>query len=479
MKKMSKILTVILLVALCVSLFTVQAFAKTHDETCEKTGDFSKDYISYPAVDATCTSEGREAYAKCKTCGQLIDLSTGGWVDSVDDVTKIDKLDHDLQDVAKVDANCDHTGVEAHKKCSMCGNLFDSEGNPTSEGALTIPKTLHTPGATQEAKDATCKEDGNVEYAVCTVCGKYCDTAGGTLDSIVISKSTVAHTFASENDGWVVVKEPTASQNGLKRRVCTVCGYKEELVLPATGVTDGEYTLDYVTGRDTWYRGEEPLSFQSDLIYLLNTEKKVTQNFVGVRIGNSPSFYSYTYDCLDFYSSGRYITLGKNQMNNLDAGTYYIWVYDLENPNRYTNTRVFYVVDTPSLEPINTDKHVVNSTKNLRFLASEPIVPGSVKVGGKSLLDPNYYYVSNDGLTITLSPDFLNERQPGTFTISANTQANGTKVSCPFYILSTASGGSTSPRTGDESQLGLWAAFLLLSGAAVVVLVPKIRKHRA
>ena len=102
-----------------------------------------------------------------------------------------------------------------------------------------------------------------------------------------------------------------------------------------------------------------------------------------------------------------------------------------------------------------------------------------MKVGGKSLYDANYYYVSNDGLTITLSPDFLNERQAGTYTISANTVANGTKVSCPFYILSTASGSSASPKTADESQLGLWAAFLLLSGAAVVVLVPKIRKHGA
>ena len=153
-------------------------------------------------------------------------------------------------------------------------------------------------------------------------------------------------------------------------------------------------------------------------------------------------------------------------------------LYNDLDVNRHTNSIPFYIVDVPTLEPINTDKHVVNSTKNLRFRASEPITAESVKVGGKSLYDPNYYYVSNDGLTITLSPDFLNERQVGTYTISANTVANNTKVSCPFYILSTAS-ASASPKTGDESQLGLWAAFLLLSGAAVVVLVPKIRKHGA
>ena len=43
-------------------------------------------------------------------------------------------------------------------------------------------------------------------------------------------------------------------------------------------------------------------------------------------------------------------------------------------------------------------------------------------------------------------------------------------------MLTTAQ-GSASPRTGDESNLGLWAAFLLLSGTAVVVLVPKLRKQ--
>ena len=45
-----------------------------------------------------------------------------------------------------------------------------------------------------------------------------------------------------------------------------------------------------------------------------------------------------------------------------------------------------------------------------------------------------------------------------------------------FQILTTGQ-ASSSPRTGDESNLGLWAAFLLLSGTAVVVLLPKLRKH--
>ena len=53
---------------------------------------------------------------------------------------------------------------------------------------------------------------------------------------------------------------------------------------------------------------------------------------------------------------------------------------------------------------------------------------------------------------------------------------DGEWAATTFQVLTTAQ-GSASPRTGDESNLGLWAAFLLLSGTAVVVLVPKLRKH--
>ena len=85
--------------------------------------------------------------------------------------------------------------------------------------------------------------------------------------------------------------------------------------------------------------------------------------------------------------------------------------------------------------------------------------------------------MSNDRKSITLSADFLNARQTGTYTISAKTKS-GYTIKTNFYILNTAQ-ASSSPRTGDESQIGLWAAFLLLSGAAIVVMVPKLRRHGA
>ncbi len=43
-----------------------------------------------------------------------------------------------------------------------------------------------------------------------------------------------AHTYGS----WSVTKEATATTKGVKTRKCTVCGYEEKGIIPATGATD-------------------------------------------------------------------------------------------------------------------------------------------------------------------------------------------------------------------------------------------------
>ena len=461
MKTMSKILAAILIVVLCVSVFTVQAFAEGHDASHDAGG-----YTSVPAKAPTCTEDGYEAYSYCNTCGQKFDGS-GNWIDApvVDPATG-----HTVGTDTSKTASCFQAGEDSFI-CATCGEQVVT---------ATYPQLVHTPGAPIAATvGADCKTNGTITYYTCTNCGASINASGKMLSPAEINSGEKgAHTWGA----WTEVKAASATSAGKQIRICSTCGETEEMVIPATGVpanTDFLYPL--IASRDTYFRGEELPSFWSDLIGKLNEASGPNRNDVGVRIGTSQSMYANSYDTFDFWSSGNTITLGQKLVNNLDAGTYYVWVYNKNDPNEHTDSIPWYIVDVPTLEPINTDRHVVNSTKNLRFRASEPITASSVKVGGKSLYDANYYYVSNDGLTITLSPDFLNERQVGTYTISANTVANGTKVSCNFYIQSTASGygSSTSPRTGDESQLGLWAAFLLLSGAAVVVLVPKIRKHGA
>ena len=467
MKTMSKILTVIALVVLCVSLFTVQASAASHDD-CP--ADVT--YTVVPAVPKTCMKDGSLEYQECSACGQKFatdntggSFSAGDWLTDADIVDKAPGTPHKQPDSPEEPATCFKAGYYI---CTECGEK------------VTLPKLGHSKGTEHPAEPSTdCKKTGTIKYYDCANgCGAILNEAGEVITSDMLDDGqTGPHDWSGE---WQEVTPATASHGGTEILYCANgCGASQTRTIDATGMDPADDDLFYLEAtRDTYFRGEELPQFWSDLIEKLNTASGPNRNYVGVRIGTSKSMYANSYDTFDFWSSGNQITLGQKLVDNLDEGTYYIWVYNKNNPKEHTNSIPWYIVDTPTLEPINTDKHVVNSTKNLRFRASEPIKDASVKVGGKALLDDNYYYVSNDGLTITLSPDFLNERQVGTYTISANTVSDNTKVSTHFYILSTAS-ASASPKTGDESQLGLWAAFLLLSGAAVVVLVPKIRKHGA
>ena len=52
----------------------------------------------------------------------------------------------------------------------------------------------------------------------------------------------------------------------------------------------------------------------------------------------------------------------------------------------------------------------------------------------------------------------------------------GDTPSCTFNILTTAQ-ASAIPQTGDESNLALWAAVLVLTGGAAVAILPRLKKH--
>ena len=130
-----------------------------------------------------------------------------------------------------------------------------------------------------------------------------------------------------------------------------------------------------------------------------------------------------------------------------------------------------------TLKPVDTDKHVIGSSKNLQFVCSDPI--SQVWVGGTQLINnfEDYYALSSSGKTLTLSAAFLNARTAGsTYTLTVQT-IYGDTPSCTFQILTKAQ-ASASPQTGDESNLALWAAALILSGGAMVAVMPRLKKGK-
>ena len=165
------------------------------------------------------------------------------------------------------------------------------------------------------------------------------------------------------------------------------------------------------------------------------------------------------------------LKIGTAILNNLSRGWHTVSVNTVDG----VASCQFYVGAT--LRPVDTDKHVTGSSKNLQFVCSDPIQ--SVWVGGRQLTDVDYgdyWTLSSSRKTVTLTAKFLNNRTAGeTYTIGVVTD-NGDKPSCTFQILTTAQ-ASASPKTGDESNLALWAAVLILSGGAAVAVLPRLKKH--
>ena len=247
--------------------------------------------------------------------------------------------------------------------------------------------------------------------------------------------------------------------------------------LTENGTGSWYLTPDY----QIWYSGTDPLTFYSDVFAAAGEG----WNYKGykwdvivpdIRVSTRSNMSGATSVRIDQYwdLGYGYFMLGQNFLSSLSADeTYYMQVIDARSPDLiYSNIVSFRV--GPTLRAIDTDKHVINSTRSLRFRSSSPV--SEVYVGNIMLTDPADYGVSWDGKTVTLSFEFLNKRSAGnTYTIKVRT-TSGEWAATTFQVLTTAQ-GSASPRTGDESNLGLWAAFLLLSGTAVVVLVPKLRKQ--
>lgn len=133
-----------------------------------------------------------------------------------------DKNGHKATTVKGTEPTCTESGLTDGEECSVCGETFKVQE--------TIPAKGHSMKKTA-AKAATCTEEGNVEYYSCSTCGKTFSDENGTNEieknSWIIPK--IDHTYRE----WTVEKEATEKENGKKVRVCTVCGNKEEEVIPA------------------------------------------------------------------------------------------------------------------------------------------------------------------------------------------------------------------------------------------------------
>ena len=264
---------------LCIQALTVNSCDHLHQETVIKRYDdcFNQGYerlvctdcngvlseTLFPLKDhnpgdwitekeASCTEPGMSV-KKCTVCGLVFETQ------------EIPTVDHIAGDwITEKEPSCTKVGCRI-KNCTVCGQLVETQ---------EIPMLDHTPGEWELEWPANCAVEGQLAKK-CTVCAKILETQeipkiehdyrysvvakpdcsnGGTgrytcsvcRDYYEVNIEPTGDHIYSE---WVLVKEPTATQDGEKTHTCMTCSDTENEIIKATGfeVKTG-VTVDYLTG---------------------------------------------------------------------------------------------------------------------------------------------------------------------------------------------------------------------------------------
>ena len=141
-------------------------------------------------VEATCGAAGIRTF-RC-VCGDTY-------------TDEIPRLDHSYT-LETVGATCTQPGYDLHT-CTACGHSYRDN---YTERLPHQDVTVETP--------ATCTEGSYVTFT-CTVCG---DTEIGHRGP----------SLGGHKGTWQVVRDATETSEGLRERICTVCGEKETETIP-------------------------------------------------------------------------------------------------------------------------------------------------------------------------------------------------------------------------------------------------------
>lgn len=148
-------------------------------------------------VPATCEEPGVRAHHACATCGELF-LDAEGEQPADEDALAIPALGHKLEQVVAVAPTIDKEGVEAHYRCTVCGELYwDAEGTKKVEHADDLVVEKHE-AVTVTFDDCIDPKDDQVSVRL---------EKGGVIspDDIPADPSYEGYTFL----GWFLFDEAT------------------------------------------------------------------------------------------------------------------------------------------------------------------------------------------------------------------------------------------------------------------------------
>ncbi len=156
----------------------------------------------------------------------------------------------------------------------------------------------------------------------------------------------------------------------------------------------------------------------------------------------------------------------------------------------YTGT--FVINLTPGIRVADgLDDYIKGKNLWVKFESCAPIdydADGTLAIwiGGQKI-SHDYYSISNDHCTLWIYRNLLDQlKSNNRYTLKARLWEFGPNkekvtwypATASFNVLAAGSTSSKSPKTGDESNVVLWASVLVLSGGAVIALIPKKRKSK-
>ena len=187
MKTSKRLLSILLMLTMLLSMFTVMASADDPEDLCMHVDEeFNTTFtIFHAAATATCFQEGHVAYYECKMCPAeaIYDEPSGKFVVQTNGVTKAkDPTNHGgkLPKTPAQEPTCGASGNYEYYYCSGCNKYFkDEDGKNPFNGDVVRPATGKHTLEPVAAKDPTCTKDGYEAYWVCSGCKqKFSDAEG-------------------------------------------------------------------------------------------------------------------------------------------------------------------------------------------------------------------------------------------------------------------------------------------------------------
>ncbi len=257
MKTSKRLLSILLMLAMLVSMFTVMAFA----EDCNN--HEGHETVEYHAAD--CTHPGNWKYDHCLKCGLYWIYAESGAFGS-DDVadTVIPALGHTLRHVEGKEPTETEYGMKACYECSVCRNLFWDENGTNPVGTpedLWIPPT----GASECKHEHTIfypEDNGYYAHVYCLDCklyfaatddGEVRPGAKGEKDESAFEQKPVADEttysltikVANGDRGTVQVKQYGKWVDVKNNAVLSKLSEGGELEFRATGYSTRKYTVEW------------------------------------------------------------------------------------------------------------------------------------------------------------------------------------------------------------------------------------------